>query len=170
MDQQRRTSLAAGIVLILLGGWFLLVRIFPDLGAWIDERISWPFFVIGAGVLLLLVGLLAGAPGLAVPATIVSGIGALLYWQNLTGNWETWAYAWTLIPGFAGLGTLLAGLLGLHPRQSFREGLRLLFISLVLFLIFGTFLGGWGQIASYWPVLLILLGLFMLLSPRFKAR
>jgi hypothetical protein len=164
MDQRRRSSLTGGLFLILLGAWFLAMKIFPGLDVWVNARVSWPLFVIGAGVLLLALGLLTGVPDMAVPAAIVSGIGGLLLWQNATGRWESWAYAWTLIPGFVGVGVLVSGLLGRHPRQSLREGINLIVISAVLFFIFGAFLGGPNLLGSYWPVLLIFLGLWLLVS------
>jgi hypothetical protein len=116
-----------------VGGWFLAVQLVPGLGEWIQVEVSWPLIVIGVGVLLLLFGLLAGAPDMAVPATIVAGIGGLLYWMNNTGNWASWAYAWTLIPGFVGIGVILAGLFGGRMRSALREGGGLLVISLVMF-------------------------------------
>jgi hypothetical protein len=108
MDRRRRSSLAAGLVLILLGAWFLVAQWVPGLQTWF----SWPLTIVGVGVLLLIIGLLTRVPAMAVPACIVGGIGGLLYWQNATGNWESWAYAWTLIPGFVGVGIVLSGLLG----------------------------------------------------------
>jgi hypothetical protein len=107
---------------------------------------------------------------MAVPACIVGGIGGLLYWQNATGNWESWAYAWTLIPGFVGVGIVLSGLLGGDTQQSVRGGAWLILISLVLFTIFGSFLGGLGLLGPYWPVLLIALGLLVLVRSFFRAR
>lgn len=170
MDRQRRSSLVGGLILILFGGLFLAVQLFPGLRTLFNFSFSWPWFVIGAGFLLFILGLLVGAPGMAVPAAIVGGIGGLLYWQNSTGNWASWAYAWTLIPGFVGIGILLAGLLGEKPRQSIREGSQLLIISLVLFAIFSAFLGGGRIFGPYWPVLIILLGLWLLVQSLLRSR
>jgi len=163
MDRRRRSSLAGGSVLILLGAWLLMVQLVPGLRDWVAIEFSWPLSIVGIGVLLLVLGLLAGAPAMAVPACIVGGIGGLLTWQNATGNWGSWAYTWTLVPGFVGVGALLAGLLGEKPRQSVRDGGWLILISLVLFLVFGSFLGGLALLGPYWPVLLIVLGLVLLL-------
>ena len=170
MDSRQRTNLVGGIFLIALGVLFFLFRFMPGLRIWFNLQFSWPFFVIGTGLLLLILAVLLSAPGMAIPACIVGGIGLLLYYQNITGNWGSWAYAWALIPGFAGVGTLLAGALGMHPRQSFREGLNLIVVSAVLFLIFGSFLGGFGLLGSYWPVLLILLGAWLLIRPLLLGR
>ena len=166
MDRRRRSSLVGGLVLILLGAWFLVVQWVPGLQIWF----SWPLIIVGVGGLLLIIGLLTGVPGLAVPACIVGGIGGLLYWQNTTGNWESWAYAWTLTPGFVGVGIVLSWLLGGETRQSLRGGGWLILISLVLFTVFGSFFGALGLMGDYWPVLLILLGLLVLARPLFRPR
>ncbi len=159
MDRRRRSSLAAGLVLILLGALFLVVQFQPGWQRWLD----WPMIVIGVGAFLLLFGLLMGTPGMAVPACIVGGIGGLLYWQNATGNWASWAYAWTLIPGFVGVGVVLAAALGEGDRKAVSGGLWLVFISLALFTVFGSFFGTLGFLGNYWPALLILLGLLILM-------
>jgi len=166
MDRRRRSSLAAGLVLILLGAWFLAIQWVPELQAWF----SWPLIIVGVGVLLLIVGLLTGVPAMAVPACIVGGIGGLLYWQNATGNWQSWAYVWTLIPGFVGVGIVLSGLLGGETRRSVRGGGRLILISLVLFAVFGSFFGALGLVGPYWPVLLIVLGVLALARSLFRSR
>jgi hypothetical protein len=166
MDRRRRSNLAAGLALILLGAWFLAVQWVPGLQAWF----SWPLIIVGIGVLLLMVGLLTGVPAMAVPACIVGGIGGLLYWQDATGHWESWAYVWTLIPGFAGVGIVLSGLLGGKTGQAVRGGGWLILTSLVLFAVFGSFFGALGLVGQYWPVLLIVLGLLALARSLFRSR
>ncbi|HET91495.1 MAG TPA: hypothetical protein ENN99_12280 [Chloroflexi bacterium] len=166
MDYRRRSNLAGGIVLILLGVAFLAFQLVPGMRYWF----SWPWIIISGGVLLLLIGLLTAVPALAIPACIVSGIGGLLYWQNATGNWESWSYAWALIPGFVGVGILLSGLFGGNARQALRDGGGLILTSLVLFVVFASLLGGVNLLGPYWPVLLILLGLWSLVRPLFRAR
>lgn len=163
MKKQNRTQLALGIILILLGAWFIAQRSFPEVAAFAERFSDWPFTVIAVGVLLLLLGLILGAPGLAVPAAIVAGIGGILYYQDLTGDWNSWTYMWTLIPGFVGVGVILQGLLGENTRQNLKHGLNLMVISAVLFLVFSAFLGGWTLLGNFGPaILLILLGLWVL--------
>lgn len=168
MSRRRRTSLVGGIILVLLGAWLLAVQLVPGLDKLINIEFTWPWIIIGVGVLLFVFGLVAGEPGMAVPACIVAGIGGILYYQYTTGDWASWSYAWTLIPGFVGVGSILAGLLGDNRGRSIRDGLNLLVISAVLFLIFGSFLGGLNLLGNYWPVLLILLGVWLLLRPVFR--
>ena len=100
MAGRNRSRIALGVFLILLGAWFLAGRIFPELRTWVDA-FTWPMILIAVGAFLLIFGLLVGSPGMAVPATIVAGIGGILYYQNATGDWESWAFLWTLIPGFS---------------------------------------------------------------------
>jgi hypothetical protein len=173
MTSSQRSALVGGVVLILLGILFLAGQVMPGLWSWVNE-FSWPLIVVGVGVFLLIIGVLANAPGMAVPACIVGGIGVLLFWQNRTGNWESWAYAWALIPGFVGVGTVLMGLWeGKWP--VIRGGLWLMLISAILFVIFGALLGGlfvqsWGFIGKWWPVALILLGVLSLIDYLARPR
>jgi hypothetical protein len=170
MRRQGRTQLALGIILILLGAWFIAQRTIPEV-ATITERFSrGPLSVVGVGALLLLLGLILGAPGFAVPAAIVAGIGGILYYQGLTGDSSSWSYMWTLILGFVGVGIILQGLLGENTRQNLRHGLNLVVVSAVLFLVFSAFLGGWNILGNFGPaVLLILLGLWVLGSGLFRS-
>ncbi|MFH2102849.1 MAG: hypothetical protein ABIJ39_05775 [Chloroflexota bacterium] len=171
MSHRNRTHLTLGIVLIIAA---VLLLLKPDLPSWLQLTLEWPTWVIFAGGIILLIGLIVGSPGMAVPATIVAGIGAILYYQQLTTNWDSWSYMWTLIPGFVGLGVLLSGLIGGDFRQEARHGLNLLLTSAILFAIFGTLFGGLellGPYAEYGPIaLLFLLGLWLIGRGIFTKR
>jgi hypothetical protein len=143
------------------GVLFLLLQRLPGLAAWLDLGQQWPLIIVGVGGLFLLAAF--ANPPLAVPAALIGGVGALLYYQNATGNWESWSYAWTLIPGFVGLGLILKGLLEGKRGSTGREGGRLLLISFIMFALFGSFLGGWLDMGLLWPLLLIFAGGWLLL-------
>ena len=161
--RQNRTNLVLGLVLILVGGWLIATRQVPALQEWLDENFIWPMYTIGAGLLILLIGLLTGNPGMAVPASIVAGIGGILYYQEVNDAYESWSYMWTLIPGFVGVGEILVGLLGDNTRHNLSRGLRKIVISAVLFLVFATFFGGLSILGTYGaPIMIILLGLYLL--------
>lgn len=161
--KQNRSTLFLGLLLIVFGAWMVVSRQVPSVREWLDANFLWPMWVIGAGALILLIGLINGAPGMAIPASIVAGIGGILYYQELTNNYGSWAYMWTLIPGFVGVGSILAGLLGEDTSRNIGHGLNQLFISAVLFLIFASFLGGLDILGEYGaPVVLILLGVYVL--------
>ncbi len=170
MDARRRSNIVLGVLLVLLGLVFLLVQWVPGLVAWFDMSRGWPLVIVAVAAGVFLFGVLGGAPGMAVPACVFGGIGLLMYWQNATDNWASWAYAWALIPGFAGVGTVLMGLLGVHTRRSIGGGLWLIGISLFLFAIFGSFLGGPNLLGAFWPLLLIVLGFAMLGRALFRPR
>lgn len=164
MDQRQRSGLAAGLALIVIGAVLLAARLIPGLR---EYGWHWPLIIVGIGVFLLVLGLATRTPGLAIPACIVGGIGGLLYWQVLTDRWESWSYAWALIPGFVGVGMVVASLLESKGQRGelLRGGGTLILISLILFAIFGSFLGGFWGLGQYWPLLLVLLGLFLLVQP-----
>jgi hypothetical protein len=151
-----------GALLIVIGAYALVAQVVPGSVIWPGADLGWPLIIVGAGVLLLLAGLLVGVPDMAVPAAVVGGIGGVLYWQNVTGKWESWSYIWTLIPGFVGLGIVLAGLHRGDLSHSIRVGARLVVISALMFVVFGAFFGALGLLGDYWPVILIGLGLWLL--------
>ncbi len=95
MSRQNRTQLALGILLVLIGAWFIAVRQVPILKPFSNLNFDWPFYVIGAGAVLLLIGLVTDAPRMAIPAAIVAGIGGILYYQNMSQDWESWNFMWT---------------------------------------------------------------------------
>lgn len=162
--RQNRTNLALGILLILIGGWLVISRQVPAVQNWLDANFTWPMWTIGAGLIIFIIGLLTGAPGMSVPASIVAGIGGILYYQNQTGDFSSWSYMWALIPGFVGVGTILTGLLGENTRRNLGHGLNLVVISTVLFLVFATFFGGLAILGDYGAaVILILLGVYVLI-------
>jgi hypothetical protein len=170
METKRRSNIGVGVLLILIGAAALIYKLFPGLQDLLDLSFDWPFYIIGFGLFLLVLGLLVGAPGMAVPAMIFAGIGGLLYWQNATGNWESWAYAWTLIPGFVGVGVFLSELLEGKVASAIQGGGWMILISLIMFLIFSSFLGGPEWIGPYWPALIILIGIIMLVRVVFRKR
>ncbi|HVF24694.1 MAG TPA: hypothetical protein VNA23_02330 [Anaerolineales bacterium] len=168
--RQNRTNLFLGVLLILIGAWLVVTRQVPAVQDWMENNFTWPMWTIGAGLLVLLIGLITGAPGMAVPASIIVGIGGILFYQNATDDFGSWAYMWTLIPGFVGVGTILAGLLGENTRANLARGVNLLITSAVLFLIFSTFLGGLNLLGEYGAaIILIVLGLYVLARGFFRS-
>jgi uncharacterized integral membrane protein len=161
MDRTKRSTLAVGILLVLVGAYFVVANLVPAFNDWINVTMSWPLIIIAVGVGLLVLGLLVGAPEMAIPAVIVGGIGGILYYQNLSGNWGSWSYMWTLIPGLSGLGMLLGKLLGAHGEHTVRSALDTIGTSLVMFVIFGAFFGAFKMLGEYWPLLLVAAGVLL---------
>ena len=161
MGKRNRTTLVLGILLILVGIYYVLVNAVPGFSDLLNINFSWPVIIMLVGAGLLVLGLLTGTPDMAVPAFIVAGIGGILYYQNMTGNWGSWSYMWTLIPGFSGLGMILAHFLGARDRYSLSSALDTVGTSLVLFIIFGAFFGAFKALGDYWPLLLVAAGLLI---------
>jgi hypothetical protein len=170
MSSQRNVgSLVGGGLLIIFGLLALVGQLFRGFNFW---NTFWPFFIIGFG-LLFFVGMFAGGrsvSGLAIPGTIVTTIGLMLFYQNLTGHWESWSYGWTVILMAVGLGIFIMGAWGQNPSQR-AAGLRVLRIGLVMFVIFGAFFEliftsgmPFGLRSIIFPAALILLGLYLILT------
>ncbi len=127
---------------------------------------SWALILVGLGVMFIVAAALTGVGAQAIPGVIVGGLGVMLYWQNMTGLWASWSYTWALIPGFVGAGLALANLLGMGGRVVRKVGLRMMAWSAVTFLIFGFFFAFNGMFIRLWPLLFIVLGIWILQSSQ----
>ena len=159
----RISSIIAGLILILVGLFFLVLPLFPELADSINISQLWPLIIVGVGGLFLL-GALLGAPDLAIPGSIIAGIGLMLYYQNANDAWASWSYSWALIPGFVGVGIVIQQSLKGQGRKGLREGGQLIVISLIMFAIFGSFIGGLLNFATVAALALISLGVWQLLK------
>src|SRR5688572_10890046 len=95
-------TLIVGAILIVFGLLALAGNVVPNL----DWGFLWPFAIIGFGGLFFLAMFAGGRPAaaFAIPASIISGIGLVLLFQNITGRWESMSYFWTLIILFVAVG------------------------------------------------------------------
>jgi hypothetical protein len=170
MSSRRNTgSLVGGSLLIIFGLLALLGKLFQNFNFW---NTFWPFIIIGVG-LLFFVGMFAGGKsvsGLAIPGSIITTIGLMLFYQNITNHWESWSYGWTVILMAVGLGIFIMGTWGQNESQR-AAGLRVLRIGLILFIIFGAFFEliftagmPFGLCSIVFPAALILLGLYLILA------
>jgi hypothetical protein len=170
MNTRGRSQLALGVILILLGAWFLMDKTLPAFHTFFSKYTEFPLnmLLIGAGILI--VGLVLGQPSMAIPAAIVAGIGGIFYYQGITNNYDSWSYMWALIPGFVGVGIVLSGLLGENTANNLKRGINLMVISAVLFLVFATIFGGLELLGNFGPaILLILLGLWVLGNGLYRS-
>lgn len=174
MEKKNRTQLVLGILLILAAAWLALSQIQPEWASWLQLKFDWPVWVMLAGAALLIIGLLVGNAEMAVPATIVAGIGGILYYQNTTSDWASWSYMWTLLPGLGGLGNLLSALISGNLRREGRHAINAIFVSVILFAIFASLFGGltiFGPYKDYALIgLLFLFGLWLILRGIFRRR
>jgi hypothetical protein len=100
---------------LVLGAILVIVGLLLFAGQMVGVELGglgWPLWVVGAGIAILLLGLLAvPEPPIVVIGTIVTTVGLVLLYQDTTGHWESWAYAWALVgPAASGLGMALWGM------------------------------------------------------------
>ncbi|MCB2210465.1 DUF2807 domain-containing protein [bacterium] len=129
-------QLYLGIVLVVAGGLFLADQLLPIS----IMAFFWPLLVVFLGVTFFIGMLVAGrrGSGLAIPGTIVTTIGLLLFLQNTFNLWVTWSYAWALLICATGLGILIMNFY--LKRTGLRRVAGLLIgIGLTLFVVFGLF-------------------------------
>lgn len=150
-----------GLGLLILLGQLLHINVIGML---------WPLFIIAIGGLFFAAMLSGGRDGgaFAIPGSVIVTVGLILLVQNLLGLWATWAYAWALIIAAAGVGLILFGTRSGIPELRV-VGRVVITVGLVLFFVFGLFfelgaslLGLRSPGGVVWPVLLILLGLYVL--------
>jgi hypothetical protein len=168
-NMRRRGNVAGAILLIGIGVWYLAIAMSPAVKTLAYGVTTWPYQIIALGLLFYLAGLLSWTPGFFIPGSIIAGIGGILYYQNISGNWSSWSYMWTLIPGFVGIGLILFGVLA-RKFGAIIGGLWNIFGSLVLFSIFGFAFGQVQYTDKIWPAALIMLGLFFLLRAVRKQK
>lgn len=160
-------ALAIGAVLVLIG----LVLFAAQLLDFQLSEIGWPFFIILAGIGILLFGLfMGGESGIVIGGTITTTVGLVLLFQDTTGRWESWAYAWALVgPAASGLGLAMWGMRtgnGNDVRNGTWGLLGGLAIFVIGFLFFEGVIGISGQRLALpeWllPVAVIAIGLVVL--------
>ncbi len=133
----------------------------------------WPLLVVVPGLAFLYFAYTGDkhVAGLAVPGTVITGTGLILFYQNITGHWASWAYIWTLYPLFVGLALrFMAQRTGDEGTQKassilMRIGAVGFIIGAIFFelMIFGH--GGvFGNLAL--PIVLVALGGFLLMSGK----
>lgn len=164
--QSNRSNIGA-----LIGGTILigfgLLSLIPQVFRGFNWGFLWPFIIIGAGALFFVGMFASGRSGaaLAVPGSIIGGVGLVLLFQNLTQHWESMSYFWTVILMFVGLGIYIMGWYGEDENQR-KAGTRVMKIGFIMFIIFGTFFemifSSFGNMI--FPVLLILLGVYLVVT------
>jgi hypothetical protein len=159
-------ALVGGSVLIIMGLLTLAGQFFRGFNFW---EMIWPFFVIGIGALFF-VGMFAGGrsvSGLAIPGSIITAIGLMLFLQNLFGHWESWAYGWTVIVMAVGVGILIMGWYAGNKEQR-ESGWGVIRVGAILFIIFGGFFemifNSFGFSRFLFPAALILLGIYLVVG------
>lgn len=151
-----------------------LIVLFAQIFGFSLMSVIWPLFVAAPGLAFLYFAVTGGKKtvGLAIPGAIVAGTGAILFLQNLTGHWESWAYAWALYPVFLGMALSFMGE-RTGENNTYRTGQGFVryggmgFIGLAAFFELVVFNSGGFLSGLALPAFLIAIGGLMLISrPR----
>lgn len=162
-------GLALGAILVVAGAVLLIAQAM-DLNVW---AFGWPFILVAIGLGLLIIGLVGGTDsGMVVGGTVTTTVGLVLAFQNATGLWATWAYAWALVgPAASGLGLLLWGLRSGDP-SDIRNGtwglLGGLAVFAVGFLFFEGIIGlsGFDFAIAEWVLPAVVIGIGIVILGR----
>lgn len=170
IDNGRR-GIFAGTVLIAGGLLLLVLQLFSGLAGTL-----WPVFIIAPGGVLLALSLTETwrSKELAAAGSVVAGIGLLLLVQAVFDYYRSWAYAWTLLPFFAGAGFYVFG--DQENEEATREtGRRMMQGAAAAFLAFAAlfelliFDGGIVGARYILPLLLVAAGVYLVFA-RERAR
>ncbi|OGO04389.1 MAG: hypothetical protein A2Y73_04215 [Chloroflexi bacterium RBG_13_56_8] len=164
-----------GGILIAVGVLWLLAQL---VGIRVGSYL-WPLFIIVPGVVLFVLAMTMegrAGEGLAITGGIVTMVGLLLFYQNATGHWQSWAYAWALVaPTSIGLAQIIYGLVkGLDSVVA--SGRRIATVGIIIFLGGAAFfelvigISGFGLGGIGWAVLLIGAGVLFLLRAILTGR
>jgi hypothetical protein len=136
--QINRNRIIVGVVLIMIGLFFMFSQF---LKAVFNIRIgtyTWPLAVLLPGLLLYLMAFITDektSKGLVVAGSLIGSLGLVLAFQNLTGLWASWAYAWSLIfPTGVGAGQMIYATLR-GDSDLMEDGWGLFKVGGVIFLI-----------------------------------
>lgn len=152
--------LLPGIILVSVGAAFLLAELNI-----IKSEMIWPMFILAPGLGFLIMYFYnenrRANAGLLIPGMITSLIGAFFFYLNAT-DWKNMEFLWPVFPMIVGV-SFLAFYFG-GGRQKKDQGILipagiLLGVG-ILFVIFARFS------YKFWPVILIVLGLIMLVNTR----
>jgi hypothetical protein len=162
-----RTPYVFGLLLVAIGAAVLVLRLF-DVDALAAVRdLGWQLFIIVPGLGLLAMALVPKPPngaGFAIAGSIVTTVGLILAYQEANDAFESWSYAWALLPGAAGLAMTVYGFFA-NEHTLVAGGLRIAVIAAALFVagywfFETTFATGRAplDLETWWPVLVIAIG------------
>ena len=154
--------------LIGLGLLLLVLRTF----GWVAGSL-WPLFVIAPGAALWAFTTYGAwrSKYLAATGAVVTGTGVILAVQNATDYYQSWAYAWALLPAFAGVAIWLIGnsdqdaAAKANGRGLVQWGAVVFVVLAAMFELF-IFNRGWFDAGLALALLLIATGAFLLVYRR----
>jgi hypothetical protein len=86
MEDRNRSSIRTGLVLIVLGIFFVFVQMYPAFQSLFSPAHTPDVILFGVALLLAFIAIVTGSIGMAIPVCIVAGIGGIFYWQTASGE------------------------------------------------------------------------------------
>lgn len=149
-----RRSIVPGIVLVLLGVFFLFTNY-----AGIELERVWPVFVIVPGLVFLVMAFVNRDNfGLIMPGTVLLSVGGVFLACEAYG-WFMMASLWPVFILAPGVGFFLMFLFGKREQGFLIPAVILTAVGILFFLTESGY-------AHLWPLLLILIGVILLIRPR----
>jgi len=154
-----RPNFITGLLLILLGLFFLGAQL-----GYICWENLWPLILIIGGALFFLGFFLNPKHyGLLMPGSVLTIVGLLFLYTN-SGRWYAMEYLWPIVILAPGIGFVLMYLFGPKRNGFWIPAVILVTMALIFFVRFWCVL-------RYWPVILILIGFYILINAgKKKAR
>jgi hypothetical protein len=171
-DRGGSLALLGGIVIVVGFVAFALEQFSVDIASWLGGS-GWTLFVIVPGLILLGAALVLDegpARAATVAGAVVTTVGLLLLYQDQNAHYESWAYAWALAPGAAGIALIVNGRRFDEPAMV-SVGIRMVAIFGAIFVaglwffetIFQTNEAPFA-LGDNWPIAAIILGGVLLVA------
>jgi hypothetical protein len=164
-----KRNIYLGTALIVVGG-LLFSNQFFDFNFFSMEYF-WPIFVLIPGLVFEGSFFISGRnAGLLVPGGILTTIGMLFFFETFT-NWRFAEYTWPVYILAVAIGLAQLYLFGIRERGLLIPIFILTLIAVVSFvmLVFGSIIN-WLNYSTVLPVVLILIGLYILVGKNFNAK
>jgi DNA-binding CsgD family transcriptional regulator len=129
--------------LVGLGVVFLAASIFLDSA--LNLALPLVFFMLAVVFIALAFNLSEKwlwAVWLFVPGALLFSFAVIFLLNVLTGDWQSWAYAWLLLVAGLGAGLVLAGWYGQLRQEFLMAGVALIVLGVTFFAVFGVIAGG----------------------------
>lgn len=158
-----KKNFSIGIFLIIIGVLSLLNKVL-DLNLFSLSNL-WPLFILVPGLLFEISYFSKRLePGFLVPGGILTTVGLLFLFQTLT-NWELIEYSWPIFPLSVAIGLFQLYIFGRKEKTLLIPILILSSISIISWAsMFLSGLFSWIDKGLIFPVILIIIGAFLLLN------
>jgi DNA-binding CsgD family transcriptional regulator len=131
--------------LLLVGGGISLLALNFILGQTITITLPLAIIVLGMAFFVLVSIFIENwrwAATFYIPGSILVALGLILLLNSVTGDYQSWAYAWLLIVAGIGLGVVLSGdILGWGQLVKL-IGAGMIGLGIIFFALFGAIAGG----------------------------